>query len=63
MVLIRVARRPNASADLKAICTGIGASLRAQLSNVLSEPIPEKMTDLLKQLDQPKEDNGPANTR
>jgi Anti-sigma factor NepR len=53
MALVGMARRPNASADLKAVCTGIGAELRKLLSNVLHEPIPEGMAELLRQLDQP----------
>jgi hypothetical protein len=45
--------RPNASAALKAVRTGIGTALRTLLSDVLNEPIPDEMAELLKQLDQP----------
>jgi Anti-sigma factor NepR len=42
------------SADLKAICSGIAEELRKLLTNVLSEPIPSEMAELLRQLDRPK---------
>jgi len=41
-----------APADLKAVCTGIGAALRTLHSDVLHEEIPDKIADLLRQLDQ-----------
>jgi Anti-sigma factor NepR len=53
MALVGMARRPDATADLKAVRTSIGAALRTLLSDVLREPIPDRMIDLLKQLDQP----------
>jgi Anti-sigma factor NepR len=40
-------------ADLKAICSGIGVELRKLFTNVLSEPIPDGMAELLGQLDRP----------
>jgi anti-sigma factor NepR-like protein len=48
-----MAPRLSPSADLKAVRTGIGAELRTLFSDVLSEPIPDGMAELLKQLDQP----------
>jgi anti-sigma factor NepR-like protein len=48
-----MAPRFSSSADLKAVRTGIGAELRTLFSDVLREPIPDRMTELLKQLDQP----------
>jgi hypothetical protein len=40
-------------ADLKAICSGIGGELRKLLADVLGEPIPDEMAELLRQLDRP----------
>jgi hypothetical protein len=37
--------------DLKAICNSIGVELRMLLTNVLGEPIPDGMAELLRQLD------------
>jgi hypothetical protein len=53
MALVSMAPRSPASADLKAVRTGIGTELRTLFSDVLREPIPEKMAELLMQLDQP----------
>jgi hypothetical protein len=39
--------------DLKAVCTAIGVELRMLLTNVLDEPIPDGMAELLRQLDRP----------
>ena len=46
-------RRPPA--DLKAVCTGIGTALRALHSDVLREELPDRIADLLRQLDQQKD--------
>jgi hypothetical protein len=48
-----MAPRPAASADAKAVRTGIATELRTLLSAVLREPIPNEMAELLKQLDAP----------
>jgi hypothetical protein len=53
MALVLMARQPNAHAELKPVCTGIGAELRTLLSHVLREPIPEGMAESLRRLDQP----------
>jgi Anti-sigma factor NepR len=53
MRLVVMARRPNASADLKAVCAEIGTELRKVLSGVLQEPVPDGMAELLRQFDQP----------
>jgi hypothetical protein len=50
-----MARRPNA--DLEFVRAGIGKGLRALYSDIVSEAIPENLTDLLKRLDQPKNSN------
>jgi hypothetical protein len=39
--------------DLKVVCSAIGVELRKLLTNVLDEPIPDGMADLLRQLDRP----------
>jgi hypothetical protein len=44
-------RRSNP--DLEFVRVGIGRELRALYSGIVSEAIPEKLADLLKQLDQP----------
>ena len=41
-----------APADLNAVRTGIGAELRKLHSDVLHEEIPDRMAELIKQLDQ-----------
>jgi hypothetical protein len=47
-----MARRPSIHGDLKAVRAGIGAELRKFLIDVMREPIPDEMAELLKQLDQ-----------
>jgi hypothetical protein len=44
--------RDLSRADLMAVRTGIGAALRTLLSDVLREDIPDRMAELLSQLDQ-----------
>jgi hypothetical protein len=44
--------RPNADFDLKAVRTGIGAAIRTIHSDVLREEVPDKIAELLRQLDQ-----------
>jgi Anti-sigma factor NepR len=53
MMLVGMARRPEAGLDFEAVRTAIGAALRAHYSEVLREPIPDRMVELLRQLDQP----------
>jgi hypothetical protein len=48
-----MARRPNARSAFEAVRTAIGAELRRLHSNVLREPIPDRMAELLRQLDRP----------
>ena len=45
--------RPNV--DFKAVRTGIAAELRALHFDVLREEVPDRIAELLKQLDQPTE--------
>jgi len=44
--------RDLSPADLRAVRTGIGAALRTLFSDVLRQQIPERMAELLLQLDQ-----------
>ncbi len=53
IALVGMERR--AGFDLKAVLTAIGAELRQLHSDVLREPIPDRMAALLKQLDEPME--------
>ena len=50
------ARRPNAL-DMKAMRSGIGAALKEIYSDVVGDEIPDRLVELLKQLDQ-KNDTG-----
>jgi hypothetical protein len=45
----------HASLDVNAVLTAIGVELRRLHSDVLREPIPDRMAELLRQLDQPTE--------
>jgi Anti-sigma factor NepR len=45
-------RRPRAGSDLEAVRAAIGAALRSLHSDVLLEPLPDRMAELLRQLDQ-----------
>jgi hypothetical protein len=51
-----MARRPKARSAFDAVRAAIGAELKRRLSNVLSEPLPEEMAELLRQFDQPPQD-------
>ena len=46
-------KRELTSADSKAVLSGIGAGLRMLHSDVLQEDIPDRMAELLRQLDEP----------
>ncbi len=59
MTLVGMGRRPKPRFDFEAVRTAIGAALRTHYSEVLREPIPDRMAELLKQLDQPPE-SGPG---
>jgi Anti-sigma factor NepR len=51
--------RPDAGLDLKAVRTGIVAALRTLHSDVLREEVPDRIAELLRQLDQPTEKLAP----
>jgi hypothetical protein len=44
--------RDSAPTDLKAVCTGIGQALRTLHAKVLQEEVPDRIAELLRQLDQ-----------
>ncbi len=50
--------RPDSGLDLKAVRTGIGAALRTLHSDVLREEVPDRIAELLTQLDQQKDADG-----
>jgi Anti-sigma factor NepR len=52
MICGRQGTRPNAGFDLTAVRTGIGAALRTLHSDVLREAVPDRIAELLRQLDQ-----------
>jgi Anti-sigma factor NepR len=49
--------RDLSPADLRAMRRGIGAELRTLYSDVLREEIPDRIAELLRQLDQQKADD------
>jgi hypothetical protein len=48
--------RPDANVDLGAVRAGIGTALRTIHSGVLREEVPDRIAELLKQLDQREAD-------
>ena len=52
MTLVGTGRRPRAGRDFEAVGTAIGTALRLLHSNVLNEPLPDRIAELLRQLDQ-----------
>jgi hypothetical protein len=52
----------HVSGNLMAIRTRIGNALRALHCDVLREPIPDGMAEVMRQLDEARNDNGPAST-
>ena len=48
-----MARRHNTRSPFETVRTAIGAELKRLYSDVLHEPIPNGMAELLKQLDRP----------
>ena len=52
MMLVGMERRPRAGRDFEAVRTAIGTALRSLHSNVLNEPLPDRIAELLRQLDE-----------
>jgi hypothetical protein len=55
MTLVGMGRRPRVGRDFEAVRTAIGTALRSLHSDVLHEPLPDRIAELLRQLDQPAE--------
>ena len=55
MVLVGMGRRPRADSNFEAVRAAIGTALRSLHSDVLREPLPDRIAELLRQLDQPTE--------
>ena len=52
MTLVGMGRRSRSGPNFEAVGTAIGTALRSLHSNVLQEPLPDRMVELLGQLDQ-----------
>jgi hypothetical protein len=52
MALVGMGRRPKTGRDFEAVRTAVGTALRSLHSNVLREPLPDRIAELLRQLDQ-----------
>jgi len=50
--MVDMGRRGKARSHFDAVRTGIGTELRSLYFNVLNEPLPEKIAELLRQLDE-----------
>ena len=48
----RMGRRPRARSHLDSVRAGIGSALRSLHSDVLREPLPDRIAELLRQLDE-----------
>jgi anti-sigma factor NepR-like protein len=57
--VVRHEARPNAGLNLKAV-RGIGAALRMLHSDVLDEEVPDRMAELLRNLDQQRDAETPS---
>jgi Anti-sigma factor NepR len=58
MALVDLETPPNAASDWKAVRTSIGAELRTLHAELLREGVPDRMAELLRQLDQLKDSDG-----
>jgi Anti-sigma factor NepR len=52
MMLVDMGRRPRARSHLDSVRAGIGSALRSLHSDVLREPLPDRIAELLRQLDE-----------
>jgi hypothetical protein len=55
MALVGMGRRPRADSNFEAVRAAIGTALRSLHFDVLREPLPDRIAELLRQLDQPTE--------
>jgi hypothetical protein len=56
-------RRGNTRSAFRAVRAAIGAELKKFYFDVLQEPIPDRMAELVKQLDRPPENGQNTGTR
>ena len=52
LTLVGEGRRPPVGIDFEAVRIAVGAALRRLYSDVLREPIPDRIAELLRQLDE-----------
>jgi hypothetical protein len=52
MTLVGMGRRPRAGSQFDSVRAGIGSALRLLHSDVLREPLPDRIAELLRQLDE-----------
>jgi len=52
MTLVGMGRRPRAGSNFEAVRTAIGTALRSFHSDVLREPLPDRIAELLRRLDE-----------
>ena len=52
MTLVGMGRRPRAGSQFDSVRAGIGSALRSLHSDVLREPLPDGIAELLRQLDE-----------
>ena len=52
MTLVGMGRRPSARSPFDSVRAGIGSALRSLHSDVLREPLPDRIAELLRQLDE-----------
>jgi hypothetical protein len=52
MMLVGMGRRPRARSHLDSVRAGIGSVLRSLHSDLLREPLPDRIAELLRQLDE-----------
>ena len=52
MTLVGMGRRPRAGSQFDSVRAGIGSALRSLHSDVLREPLPDRIAELLRQLDE-----------
>jgi hypothetical protein len=57
MMSVGMGRRPRARSDFEVVRTAIGTALRSLYSDVLREPLPDRMVEQLRRLDQPPEND------
>jgi hypothetical protein len=52
IMLVGMQRRPRARSHFDSVRTGIGSALRSLHSDMLREPLPDRIAELLRQLDE-----------